>query len=105
MTMKAMIGDGQFRAGQTTKKTIIFIVLASAFILLVPLVAMQFTNEVAWSPGDFAVAGALLAGTGLMYVAATSRLRNIRHRVVVGVALALALCLVWIELAVGIIGA
>jgi hypothetical protein len=40
------------------------IVLAVGFILLVPLVAMQITEEVDWSAVDFVVAGALLLGAG-----------------------------------------
>ena len=34
-------------------------------LLLVPLVAMQFTREVRWGLADFIVAGALLFGAGL----------------------------------------
>ena len=34
-------------------KNIILIALAVAFILLLPLLAMQFTDEVAWSCGRF----------------------------------------------------
>ena len=37
----------------------------AALTLLLPLVAMQFTNEVNWSDTDFIVAGALIGGTGL----------------------------------------
>jgi uncharacterized membrane protein YesL len=102
--MKSMIGDGEFKAKQTVSKSIVLIVLAAAFILLVPLLAMQLTDEVAWSLGDFVVAGALLVGTGLTYVMSTRKVSNIRYRAVVAVALAVALLLVWVELAVGIVG-
>jgi hypothetical protein len=102
--MKSMIGDGEFKAKQTVSKSIILIVLAAAFILLVPWLAMQFTDEVAWDLADFALAGALLVGTGLVYVISTRKVSNIRNRAAVGVALAVALLLVWIELAVGIVG-
>ncbi|MFS2018775.1 hypothetical protein ACEN88_19625 [Massilia sp. CT11-108] len=44
------------------------VLLATLAILLVPAVAMRFTHEVNWGPGDFLVGGALLAGTGLAYV-------------------------------------
>lgn len=43
--------------------TIILSVIAS--ILAIPLVAMQFTNEVQWDTRDFAVMGTLLLSTGL----------------------------------------
>jgi hypothetical protein len=102
--MKTMIGDGENKVPHTFTKHLILIVLAAASILLVPLLAMQFTNEVSWDGFDFAVAGGLLVGTGLMYELTARKLRSLRYRAVVGVALALALVLVWVELAVGIIG-
>ena len=80
------------------------VALATAFILSVPLLAMQFTDEVAWGVVDFAVAGALLGGTGLIHQLAASKAGNIAYRAAVGVALAAALLLVWINLAVGVIG-
>ena len=42
------------------------VALATGFILLLPLVAMQITDEVDWGVLDFAFAGALLGGTGLL---------------------------------------
>lgn len=80
------------------------VVLVTMFILLVPLTAMQFTDEVSWGLADFAVAGFLFLGTGFTYVLATRRAGNISHRSAVGVALVAAFLLVWINLAVGIIG-
>lgn len=85
-------------------KRLIIIVLISAFILIIPLIAMQFTDEVNWTPFDFIVAGALLLGTGLMCELAIRKLRNIKYRVAICVALLLALLLIWAELAVGIFG-
>jgi hypothetical protein len=74
----------------------------TAMLLLVPLVAMQFTGEVNWAPGDFVAAGLLLFGAGMAYVLAARRTRTARQKVVVG-ALALAvLAVVWAELAVGL---
>jgi hypothetical protein len=86
-------------------KRIIFLVIAVACILLVPFFAMQFTDEVAWDLVDFAVAGTLLLGTGLGFELAMRKTGNTAYRAAVGVALAAALLLVWINLAVGIIGA
>ena len=80
------------------------LVLATAFILMLPLLVMQVTDQVVWDLADFAVAGALLVGTGLMYELAARKAGNIAYRAAVGVALAAALLLVWINLAVGIIG-
>lgn len=89
---------------QNAAKSISIVLLATAFILLVPLVAMQFTDEVAWDLADFAAAGVLLTGTGLLYVMLASMVSSNLYRVVGGVVLAAGLLLVWIELAVGIIG-
>ncbi len=49
------------------KRRIIIILLVIVFILLIPLVAMQFNDEVDWSLGDFILAGVLLIGAGLLY--------------------------------------
>src|SRR5688500_13320264 len=48
-------------------KRFVVILLAITCILLLPLLAMRFTNEVNWTPFDFVVAGALLLGAGLAY--------------------------------------
>ncbi|MDH3216094.1 MAG: hypothetical protein OEN01_07355 [Candidatus Krumholzibacteria bacterium] len=86
------------------KKNIIRIALATGFILLLPLLAMQFTDEVVWDLTDFAVAGALLFGAGLTYELVARKAGNIAHRVAIGLAVATALILVWMNLAVGLIG-
>ena len=82
-------------------KDIIRIALATTFLLLVPLSAMHLTDEVAWSPVDFAVAGLLLFSTGLTYQFVSRKRNTIAYRIAVGVALAVALFLVWVNLAVG----
>jgi hypothetical protein len=78
--------------------------LATAFLLLIPLVAMQFTDEVVWTLSDFVVAGSLLFGTGLTYKLITGKSDAIIYRVAVGFALFTGLFLIWVNLAVGIIG-
>ncbi|KQX01868.1 hypothetical protein ASC94_04565 [Massilia sp. Root418] len=80
------------------------VALGTGLLLLVPLVAMRFTAEVDWSGGDFAVAGLLLAGTGMAYVLAARMVRSAPRRLAVGLALALLLAVVWAELAVGVFG-
>ena len=85
-------------------RSIIRVALATAFLLLLPLVAMQFTDEVVWDLADFAVAGVLLFGAGLTYQLISRKAGSIAYRVAVGLAVATALLLVWINLAVGIIG-
>lgn len=86
-------------------KNIIRIALATAFILLLPLAAMQFTDEVDWNLADFVVGGVLLFGTGLAYELVSRKMgNNIAYRIGIGVAVAAALILVWVNLAVGLIG-
>jgi hypothetical protein len=85
-------------------KNILLIALAAALILLVPFIAMQFTDDVTWSLIDFAFAGALLFGTGLAFELITRKAGTIAYRAAVGLALVAAMLLVWINLAVGIIG-
>ena len=59
---------------KTAYRPVIRVALATALVLLVPLVAMQITDEADWSLADFVLAGALLGGTGLLLeLAAQSR--------------------------------
>ena len=88
----------------TAYRSTIRIVLAAALVLLLPLLAMQITDEVVWTVFDFAFAGVLLVGTVLMYELAARKAPNIAYRAAVGVALATAFILIWITGAVGIIG-
>ena len=85
-------------------KRLIGIVLTVALLLLIPFIAMQFTDEVDWSLFDFAIAGVLLLGTGLMCELVMRKVKKIGHRIVICVGLLAALFLVWVELAVGIFG-
>jgi hypothetical protein len=78
---------------------------AAALFLLIPLVAMQFTREVVWSVADFLVAGGLIGGTGLALEAVARTSADTRHRAAAAVAIGTALALVWVNLAVGFIGA
>lgn len=76
----------------------------AALVLLVPLVAMQFTEEVAWDRADFVIFGGMLAGACGAYELAARVTLNQAYRAAVGVALGTAFILVWMNLAVGIIG-
>lgn len=76
----------------------------AALLLLLPLAAMLFTDEVKWDPSDFAVFGAMLLGACGAWELAARMTSNSAYQAAVGVALAAAFLLVWINLAVGIIG-
>lgn len=77
--------------------------IGTALILAVPLVAMQFSDEVDWSLSDFVIIGSLLVGTGLLYELLKSKV-NPKYRLILAAVLLLGLLLVWAELAVGIFG-
>ena len=59
----------------TKNKRLLGIILTVVLLLMIPLIAMQFTNEVKWSFPDFIVAAVLLLGTGLMCEFVTSKER------------------------------
>ena len=85
-------------------KRIIRIALVVVLILLVPLVAMQFTDEVVWDFADFVVAGILLFGASLTHELVARKARTTKHRALIGVVIAVVLLFIWMELAVGIVG-
>ncbi len=85
-------------------KRLIGIVLTVALLLLVPLIAMQFTDEVNWDVFDFVVAGVLLLGTGLLCELVLRRVKKSRYRIAICAVILAALFLIWAELAVGIFG-
>ena len=83
----------------------LLIILASASILLLlPLIAMQFTNEVDWDIMDFTIMGVLLYGTALLCELVMRKIKSIKIRVIICAAILFAFFLIWAELAVGIFG-
>lgn len=74
----------------------------TALLLLVPAVAMQFTHEVNWGPGDFVAAAVLLSAAGLGVLWAARRRTTPWRRAGVAAAVVGAFALVWAELAVGL---
>lgn len=80
------------------------IILTVVFILLIPLIAMQFTTEVDWSGADFLIMGLLLLGTGLMCELVMRKVKKREHRFLLIAVILAALFLIWAELAVGILG-
>jgi hypothetical protein len=73
-----------------------------ATLLLLPLIAMQFTREVAWDAADFAFAGVLLIGAGLAFELAAWRTKARAWRLAIGGALVFVVLLIWAEAAVGV---
>ena len=85
-------------------KRFIAILATVALLLLIPLIAMQFTNEVKWSLADFVVAGVLLVSTGLACEFVLRKVKQLKYRIAILGAILVALFLIWAELAVGIFG-
>jgi len=85
-------------------KRLIIIVLISVMLLFIPLIAMQFTDEVNWTLGDFVAAGVLLFGTGLVCEIVIRKVKKTHYRIAICLTLLVLFLLVWAELAVGILG-
>ena len=83
-------------------KTHTLIISVVALLLLTPLIAMQFTNEVNWDILDFIIAGILLLSTGLACNFIIQKVKNTKFRIAICLAIVGILFLIWAELAVGI---
>lgn len=86
-----------------TKRFYVILVIV-LILLLIPLVAMQFTNEVSWSVFDFIAAGILLLGTGLAIEIVLQKVKSKKKRILISGMIIILLLLLWTELAVGIFG-
>lgn len=93
-------GRGAIRAGSWS----LAIWGCAAALLLLPLVAMQFTREVNWTASDFLVMGALVGVVALGMDLLTRRSGSVTYRFGAVLALLSALLIVWVNLAVGMIG-
>lgn len=80
------------------------ILLGIGVLLLIPLIAMQFTSEVDWSLADFIIAAFLLLSTGLVIELVLRKAIPIKQKLIYCAIILLTLFLIWAELAVGIFG-
>jgi len=85
-------------------KSLKIILLTVTSLLLIPLIAMQFTDEVNWSLFDFLIAAVLLFGTGFMIDLVMRKTKNLKYRVMILIVIIIAFFLIWAELAVGVFG-
>ena len=76
----------------------------AACLLLLPLVAMQFTSEVDWDGRDFLIMGVLLAIVCGGYEFATRMSDSTAYRAGAAVAIATGFLTIWVNLAVGMLG-
>lgn len=82
------------------KNHIARILLATVGILLVPLLAMQFSSDVNWSLMDFVIMGCLLFATGLLLD--TVWHKGGKYRGAGAVVVVVLFLWLWAELAVGV---
>lgn len=76
----------------------------ASLVMIMPMVAEQVTDEMAWDLSDFVLLGAMLAGACSAYEVAVRATDNTACRAAVALTLATAVLLVWMNFAVGIIG-
>ena len=75
---------------------------AAALVMLTPVVAMRFTEEVNWTTTDFVFAGVLLIGGGALIELVAWRVRNPVIRIGFALCVVAVVALIWAEAAVGI---
>ncbi|MDA3815409.1 MAG: hypothetical protein PF549_03505 [Patescibacteria group bacterium] len=80
------------------------IVYIVTLLLLIPIISIQFTDEIKWTLIDFIVSAFLLLSTGLTIDLIIRKVKSIKYRIVLTVTLLAMLILIWAELAVGIFG-
>ena len=73
-------------------------------LLLIPLIAMQLTNEVNWLFFDFIIMGGMLTITGLLIGIILKKVNNSKNRLILIVTIVMIFFLIWAELAVGLFG-
>ncbi|RYU79318.1 hypothetical protein [Hymenobacter persicinus] len=88
----------------TFPQSILRVALATGLLLLIPLLAQQFVPGMHWSPGDFAAAGLLLFGAGLVAAFVWRQGNSLTYRLGAALAAGAGLLLVWANLAVGLVG-
>lgn len=78
--------------------------LAAALVLLMPLLAMQLSDEMNWGAEDFIWLAAMVTAFGLMFEVGLTWSRSLFYRAGLVVALASSFMLIWVMVAVGMIG-
>lgn len=86
------------------KNQVLTVLVIVSFLLAIPLIAMQFTDEVQWGLMDFVIAAGLLLGVGLLIAFVMNQPVFQKYRWVIIIAVVLVFVLLWMELAVGVFG-
>jgi hypothetical protein len=86
-------------------KDFLIVALVPLLILMIPLVAMQFTDEVKWTLFDFVAMWVVLTiPTFLFRLLVTRKFANLPYRLGAGLAVVTGFFMTWVNLAVQIIG-
>ncbi|WP_337866712.1 hypothetical protein [Ignavibacterium sp.] len=85
-------------------KRLFIIIVTASFLLAIPVIAMQLTNEVDWNLFDFVIMGALLFGTGLSIDFILRKVKTVKNKIIICGVIIILFFLIWAELAVGILG-
>ena len=88
----------------TQKQRSIAIYATALTFLAIPLIGMQFTNEINWSGFDFLIAGVLLIITAFGINTILNNVKLDSKRFLYIAIVLIVLILIWAELAVGIFG-
>jgi hypothetical protein len=85
-------------------KPFVTVAIITGILLLIPFIAMQFSDEVNWSLFDFIFAGAIIFGFGTTYKLITRKIESNIYKIATGLFLIAIVLLVWVNGAVGILG-
>ncbi len=85
-------------------KDLAYPLLATALLLLIPLVGNSFVEGWDWDQADFIIMGGLIFGFSFAYLLLSKLANTTASRVAIGGAMLFVFLLIWAELAVGVFG-
>ena len=85
------------------KRLFIFLIIA-LLLLLIPFIAVQYTDEVRWDLMDYIIGGILLFILAVIMEIVLRKTTKTNLRIIIISTLLILFVLTWIELAVGIFG-
>lgn len=79
------------------------ILFSSLMLLIIPLIAMPFSNQVDWTGSDFIIAGLLLLVAAFAIEVVLRLFKKKRYQVAIIAVLIFVFLFIWAELAVGVL--
>ena len=76
----------------------------AGFLPLIPMIAMQLTEEVSWSFFDFIIMGVMLSITCLSIGIIIKKIKYSKYRNIFIIMIVMIFLLIWAELGVGLFG-